>query len=149
MCELGRCPEIPQGQSHEGRKKIEVSKQILIALWYRGSQEPTRSISLSDRFNITRSSVHTCCRRVFDAVKNNLAARVIQWPKGRKAAEVMDGFEVHKAFPSVIGAIDGSYIPIKAPIECPENYVNRKNFHSVVLQVVCDHEMRFTDCYCG
>ena len=61
----------------------------------------------------------------------------------------MDGFEVHKAFPSVIGAIDGSYIPIKAPIECPENYVNRKNFHSVVLQVVCDHEMRFTDCYCG
>ena len=120
--------------------------------WKKEYYHALLKVSLSDRFNVTRSSVHTvhtCCWRVFDAVKNNLAARVIQWPKGRKAAEVMDGFEVHKAFPSVIGAIDGSYIPIKAPIECPENYVNRKNFHSVVLQVVCDHEMRFTDCYCG
>ena len=31
------------------------------------------------------------------------------------------------------GAINGSHIAIKAPEECPENYINRKHFHSVNL----------------
>ena len=48
----------------------------------------------------------------------------------------------------MIGAIDGSHIPIKAPRECPEN-INRKDFHSILLQACCDHEMFFTNCYCG
>lgn len=61
----------------------------------------------------------------------------------------MEGFEEHKRVPAVIGAIDGSHIPIKAPRECPENYINRKDFHSIVLQACCDHEMFFTNCYCG
>ena len=26
---------------------------------------------------------------------------------------------------------------------------NRKGFHSMQLQVVCDNEMKFTDVYCG
>ena len=54
-----------------------------------------------------------------------------------------------RGMPSVIGAIDGSHIPIKAPVLCPENYINRKGFHSVILQAVCDHRMLFTDCYAG
>ena len=61
----------------------------------------------------------------------------------------MEGFGEHRRVPAVIGAIDGSHIPIKAPRECPENYINRKDFHSIVLQACCDHEMFFTNCYCG
>ena len=38
---------------------------------------------------------------------------------------------------------------MKAPFDFPENYINRKGFHSVVLQAVCDHQMVFTDCYAG
>ena len=30
-----------------------------------------------------------------------------------------------------------------------ENYINRNNFHSVNLTTICDHEMRFLDCYVG
>ena len=33
-----------------------------------------------------------------------------------------------------IGAIDGSHIPIKAPVESSASYVNRKGFHSILLQ---------------
>lgn len=31
----------------------------------------------------------------------------------------------------------------------PENYVNRKGFHSILLQAVCDHEMFIIDAYVG
>lgn len=49
----------------------------------------------------------------------------------------------------VIGCIDGSHIPIRAPHDLPSSYVNRKGFHSILLQAVCDHELRFLDCYAG
>ncbi|XP_052778539.1 putative nuclease HARBI1 [Mya arenaria] len=54
-----------------------------------------------------------------------------------------------QGFPGIIGAVDGSHIPIRTPTEYPENYINRKGFPSVILQAVCDHNMRFIDIYCG
>jgi len=46
-------------------------------------------------------------------------------------------------FLGTIGAIDGTHIAVKAPSLNPEAYVNRKSFHSVVLQCVSDSTMRF------
>ena len=54
-----------------------------------------------------------------------------------------------KGFPRALGAIDGYHIPIKAPNFCPANYINRKGFHSVILQGICNDKMMFTDCYLG
>ena len=145
--ELGNYPEIPTGPPHGGRLPISVSKHLLITLWFLGNQESIRSIA--DRFNVTKSSVFLCCKRVCDAIKNNVASRVIMWPTQDRVKVIMEGFRQHKSMPGVIGAIDGSHIAIKAPQECPENYVNRKGFYSVVLQGISDHEMRFIDCYTG
>jgi hypothetical protein len=49
----------------------------------------------------------------------------------------------------VVGAIDGSHIPIKAPSKDSVDYFNRKKFYSVVLQAVCDSQYKFLDIYCG
>ena len=38
----------------------------------------------------------------------------------------------------IIGAIDGSHIPIKAPLVAKDAHLNRKKFYSVILQAVCD-----------
>lgn len=43
----------------------------------------------------------------------------------------------------------GSHIAIRAPIENHASYVNRKSFHSVILQAVCDEKREFTHCYDG
>ena len=105
--------------------------------------------SVSDRFNVTKSTVFACLNRVCRALKNNITSRVIVWPSQERAQVIMDGFRRHRRLPGVIGAVDGGHIPVKAPEDCPENYVNRKNFHSVNLTAICDHEMRFLDCYAG
>lgn len=49
----------------------------------------------------------------------------------------------------IIGCIDGCHVRIAAPKEFANSYINRKNYHSVLLQGVCDHQMLFTDVYAG
>ncbi|XP_068697291.1 uncharacterized protein [Montipora foliosa] len=144
--ELGNYPEIPTGPPH-GRLPNSVSKHLLIILWFLGNQESIRSIA--DRFNVTKRSVFLCCKRVCDAIKNNVASRMIMWMTQDRMKLITDGFRQHKGMPGVIGAIDGLHITIKAPQECPEDYVNRKDFYSVVLQGISEHKMVFIDCYTG
>ncbi|XP_026823903.1 putative nuclease HARBI1 [Ooceraea biroi] len=49
----------------------------------------------------------------------------------------------------VLGAIDGSHIKIASPKENPECYINRKGYHSIQLQVICDSNLKFLHCYVG
>ncbi|MBN3306434.1 HARB1 nuclease, partial [Amia calva] len=48
--------------------------------------------------------------------------------------------EFHRiaGFPGVIGCIDGTHIPITAPSVNEGDYVNRKSFHSITVQIICD-----------
>ena len=58
-------------------------------------------------------------------------------------------FEEKWEFPGVLGAIDGCDIPVKGLWKNPEQYINRKGFHSLQLQVICDVDMLFTDVFCS
>ena len=73
----------------------------------------------------------------------------IKIPTGQKAQAVMEAFAEKKGFPGVMGAIDGTHIPIKAPRHNHEQYINRKGFFSVQLQVICDPDLFITDVFCG
>lgn len=52
-------------------------------------------------------------------------------------------------FPNIIGAIDGSHIEITAPSENSVSYINRKGFHSLLVQGICDIDMKFIDVFTG
>lgn len=52
-------------------------------------------------------------------------------------------------FPCVVGLIDGTHISIRAPMEEPEAYINRKKFHSINVQIICDENMVFTNVWAG
>ncbi|KAG5861176.1 hypothetical protein JTB14_004556 [Gonioctena quinquepunctata] len=84
--------------------------------------------SVCDRFNIGRATA---------------------WPSGDRAIDVMQGFEIASRFPKVIGAIDGTHIHIDSPKENAADYINRKGFHSIQLQLVCDHKTSIAHCYVG
>ena len=72
----------------------------------------------------------------------------IRMPSGIiETTRVQQGFGAISNFPSVIGAVDGSHIPIKAPVGDEEVFVNRKHFHSINMQVVCNERKQIID-YC-
>ena len=85
-------------------------------------------------------------RRITDAVIEQML-ELISWPTGSRVKEVIGGFKEYKGMDNVIGAIDGTHIPIIGQKKHNENYINRKGFSSIILQAVCDHTMRFTDCF--
>lgn len=47
--------------------------------------------------------------------------------------------------PGVIRAVDGTNVPIKAPAENPEVYMNRMCFHAITLQATCTADLSFID----
>ena len=63
--------------------------------------------------------------------------------------EDVEGFKVDHGFPQCVGAVDGTHIPIISPQDCPADYYNGKEWHSIILQGVVDHEGRFIDVYIG
>ena len=54
-------------------------------------------------------------------------------------------FYERSAFPLVIGCIDGMHVPILAPRQNEDLFVNRKNFHSIDIQAICDSDLKFID----
>lgn len=95
-----------------------------------------------------KSSLFSSFLRVIKAI-NGLAPRLIVWPTGPRAVENENKFYNMANIRAVKGAIDGTYVPIKAPSENPEVYINRKCFYGLTLQCICDSSMRFTDCFTG
>ena len=48
----------------------------------------------------------------------------------------MDEFEEEYGIPQIVGAIDGCHIEINAPLDNHEDYFNRKQHYSVILQAI-------------
>ncbi|XP_018359987.1 PREDICTED: putative nuclease HARBI1 [Trachymyrmex cornetzi] len=129
-----------------GRKPVSAEKQLLVATWFMSTPDSYRSVST--KFGIGKATAFRALRRVTYAL-HCIAPQFIQWPKGAVATKVMREFEQVCGFPNVIGAIDGTHIKIRAPKEDPDSYINRKGFHSMNVQVVCESRGLFTHCYAG
>ena len=97
--------------------------------------------AIADQFGVCEYTVFSIVKRLANIVCQEFLQKYIKWPVGENVFNIVKGFKDLKNFPGVIGAIDGSHIPIKTPTHCPENYINRKSFPSVILQAVCDSRM--------
>lgn len=104
--------------------------------------------SVGDRFNMSKSSLSVSSERVINAL-NMIAPEVITWPRGDKLIEIKNSFEKMAGISNIIGAIDGTFIPIKAPSEDSEVYITRKCNYAITLQAICDSSLKFTDVFVG
>ena len=89
---------------------------------------------------VDKSTVPRLVRRVTLAIAAKLGD-FVKLPQTRqeKAVIKQDFYDIG-GFPCVIGCVDGSHIRIIAPSQNLCNYVNRKSFHSINNQGICDHK---------
>ncbi|KAM4565920.1 putative nuclease HARBI1 [Odontesthes bonariensis] len=70
-----------------------------------------------------------------------LAPRYIRFPGGQEVNTIKEAFYRQSNMPGVLGLIDGSLFPIKAPVVDEGAYVCRKGFHAINVQAVGDHRV--------
>ena len=66
--------------------------------------------------------------------------KFISWPSPLEIQEVKRGFYDKGGFPGVIGCLDATHERIQAPSANESDFVNRKGFHSINVQAVCNHK---------
>ncbi|XP_014675273.1 PREDICTED: putative nuclease HARBI1 [Priapulus caudatus] len=129
-------------QSH-----IPFDKQVLVFVYYCATQDPLMRIG--DFFGICEASVYNIIDNLSNVMINHLQKEFIKWPSGAEIHNVFNGFSDVQGIPNVLGALDGTHIPIKSPKQDSEAYVNRRKFHSINVSAICNHEMLFTYVYSG
>ncbi len=82
------------------------------------------------------------------SAQEGLFGRYIHAPIGHRLTDTIRKFREKTGLPNVVGAIDGTHIPLSTkpqwgltPMPC--DFFNRKKFHSILLQAVCDSERFF------
>ena len=130
MASLGSCPS-----------DITLQEKVLICLKTLGSGSFQNCSK--DFVQVSQPSVSKILTSFSDS-KVKLAPKFIFMPPTRADVfETKHDFYQVAGFPSVIGCIDGSHIPIVAPHEDEFAYVNPKKFHSINVQAICDSNLVF------
>ncbi|KAL1479123.1 hypothetical protein MTO96_052122 [Rhipicephalus appendiculatus] len=146
--EYERSDFYPEG--FRGHPKISAEKTLLVAISYLGTQQTMYQIA--DKFDVSESTVHAAISRVLDFL-DSISAREICWPdrdqRERNKRTFMKLVRRRSGLPDVVGAIDGSHVRIARPTQSEQSYYDRKKFHSIILQGVCDADMMFIDVFIG
>ncbi|XP_044201113.1 putative nuclease HARBI1 [Thunnus albacares] len=93
--------------------------------------------NVGDAEHLSKATVCRAVREVCLALKRLLPIFVV-FPGHKPVRAIKEDFHRIAGFPSVIGCIDGTHIPIMAPSHNVVNYVNRKSIHSINVQIICD-----------
>lgn len=121
-----------------------VMKQLLLTLWLLANQESFRGVA--DRFGLSKGTAHFIAMRMFNAI-HSLRNEYIEWPSKEMCQQNSLIFKGRTGFHGAVGAIDWCHIPVKAPSNDRDSFINRKGFPSVLLQGVCDANKKFIDIF--
>ncbi|KAL2613096.1 hypothetical protein R1flu_024788 [Riccia fluitans] len=93
------------------------------------------AIASGDRFGIGESTVQEIMREGIEAIIAELGPEYLKWPSTSEMIKVSNGFQLRSGLPNVQGAVDGTFIRIRAPPskEVAIDYYNRKGYHAIVL----------------
>ncbi|XP_060588032.1 putative nuclease HARBI1 [Ruditapes philippinarum] len=140
------CTDVAPYMRRERTMKLET--KMLATLWMLGNLECYRSVA--DRFGISKGTLHLTVISTCKAI-SSLKTDYIKFPENRTEMDaIAEGFHKRCGMPGVVGAIDGTHIPVPAPTsEHRASFINRKGFSSIQLQVVCDSNLKLLDTYTG
>ena len=118
---------------------LSATEQVLVTLRFLASGSFLEVIG--DTFlSYDKSTVSRVLRRVTLALVSKVNDFVKFPTTPNKRDEIKHSLFRVGGFPSAIGCIDGTHVRIKAPSQNEPDFINRKGFHSVNVQAICNHE---------
>ena len=123
------------------RLVIPVQVKVAVSISRLATGNPMQCIA--DLYRIGLSSSQLVVSQFCNAIKK-LLTKFISWPSHIMERYAQEFEDLHH-MPYVVGAVDGSHIPIIAHRLHAPDYYNRKRFHSVLLQGVVSAKCLFWD----
>ncbi|KAG8230335.1 hypothetical protein J437_LFUL000606, partial [Ladona fulva] len=123
---------------------VPVEIKVLCALHFYGQGSYQGSAGSDFWVSLSQPSVSRAVKKIMEALNSpQLLGKWIVFPQGqRERMEIIQNNYQATAISGVLGYVDGTHIPIKAPPEDEHLYFNRKHYHSINAQIVCDSGMR-------
>lgn len=143
-----------QQKSMMGRPSVPLQTQLLLTLRYLATG--SFQLTAADTIGVSQSTVCRSVAHVSRAIAS-LAPQFINMPDGEEARKIREGFyelvpNRHpgaRPFPGIIGAIDGTHVPVLVPgAQNREIFRDRKGNISLNIQAICDHRLKFLDVVC-
>ena len=130
------------------RKAITVHHRVAITLYWLA--DTAYHGTIANLFGVGKSTVCGILKQVAEVIVRIFLSRYIYVPRSQQEVqEEIDGFESCVWFPQVVGAVDGCDVPIIGPEQSPDDYINWKGFHSLILQGLVDSDYHFLDICVG
>lgn len=114
--------------------------QFLAALHFVGNGSQYHGIA--DMHGLSKASVCRVVHKVATVIIRNLFLQHVRWPNVNAETIPLKFMEIAR-FPRVAGIVDDSLIPIDAPEDNEEAYIDRKGSHSLNAMVVCGPKLQF------
>ena len=104
-------------------------------------------VMTANAFGVAVSTVTKIVREVCIAIREHLTPEYIKMPKDMESMErLIAGWEQATGFPMVVGAVDGTHIPILQPYINSQDYYSYKMKYTINVQgAVCDYLGQFID----
>ena len=118
--------------------------RICIALFKLASCCEYRAVA--SLFGVGKTSVHRYVHS-FCATIARRKTEYIKWYGVEDAKNMAEYIQSQYKYPQAIGAIDGTHIPVRPPLDGKAEYICRKGWPSIVLQAVVDGHYKFRDIY--
>ncbi|XP_067867143.1 putative nuclease HARBI1 [Heterodontus francisci] len=120
-----------------GGHPVPIALMLTVALNFYASG-PFQA-SLADMCGVSQASTHHCIKVVTDAIFRHANHFINFKMDTASQAERARGFSTIAAFPMVQAVTDCTHVAIRAPVGQSGTFINRKGFHSMNVQLVCDH----------
>ncbi|CAI6369630.1 unnamed protein product [Macrosiphum euphorbiae] len=129
---------------------LDASTKVLVALNFFATGSYQTPVGNSRFTSISQSSVSRCIEEVTTALnEDDIFGSWVKFPGNiRELRKVRNEFYETTGFQGCVGCIDCTHVAIVPPIKDPFNanpeyiYINRKGYHSINVQLICDAKLR-------
>lgn len=133
-------------QNTKWRKAVAVDKAVAMVLFRLAHGHAPKLVGRF--YGVGGSTVIKYTNLIVDALSesNKLKSKYIQIPSGVRLKRIIADFKAGTCIDNMCGAVDGSHIRLfrKPPFyRVPADYWCRHDFHSILLQGICDYNKVF------
>ncbi|XP_026743368.1 putative nuclease HARBI1 [Trichoplusia ni] len=139
------CSDLKSHTLLKGSSEISLETKVLCALSFLATGSYQKIVGVGHY--LTQRTTSRCIREVVNALNHNwMVSRWIVFPQTPQERSIIkEKFQRTHNLPGVIGCIDCTHIAIVRPAEEEHLFYNRKGFHSLNVQMICDYDLKITN----